>query len=143
MSKTTDTIALISKFIAGGVINTAIGLSVIFLMMLLGAGPITANICGYAVGFVLSFTLNRQLVFLGRSRVSTELTRFSLAFGLSYLANLTSLHISLSVFAMNPFVAQLLSAAVYTCVMFALCKAFVFTNRGSALQEPRSQTRVP
>lgn len=129
MFSSPDRTPLLSRFLAGGAINTAVGFSVIFLLMLLGVAAVTANICGYAVGLALSFVLNRRFVFVAHGGLSGELIRFLAAFGVSFAANLGVLQLLIGAQAIDPYIAQLVAAATYTLLMFALCDAFVFTAR--------------
>ena len=58
-----------------GLLNTALGLLVIWGLMLAGFGPYSANVAGYAVGLVLSFFLNRAWTFHAQ-RESWPVARF-------------------------------------------------------------------
>jgi len=119
---------LVARFLASGAVNTAVGFAIIFLLMAFGVSPVVANVCGYAAGLAVSFTLNRRFVFYAHGRIDAEFLRFILAFGCSFLANLAVLELLLAV-PINPVAAQVFAAATYTAVMFALCNAFVFRQR--------------
>jgi putative flippase GtrA len=119
---------LVARFLASGAVNTAVGLGIIFLLMALGVSPVVSNVCGYAVGLAVSFTLNRRFVFYANGRIDGEFVRFIVAFGCSFLANLAVLRLLLAL-PINPVVAQVFAAATYTAVMFVLCNAFVFRQR--------------
>jgi putative flippase GtrA len=120
--------ALVSRFLAGGAFNTAFGLAVIFLLMAFGVGALAANVCGYASGLLLSFTVNRRFVFRATGAVTRELPRYMIAFVSSFLANLVTLHALTRYAHVDPFVGQLLAISVYVLVMFILCRAFVFRD---------------
>ena len=124
--------ALLSRFAASGVVNGIISFSLIFALMALGVPAITANICGYAVGLVSSFVLNRRFVFMANGRLNRELIRFLAAFATSFAANLAVLRMLLALASFNAYVMQVVAAATYTIVMFLLCDAFVFNARDRA-----------
>ena len=124
--------ALVARFLAAGVINTVVGFSVIIVLMLMGIDAITSNIAGYAIGLLLSFTLNRQFVFLAHGKVSREFATFLVAFGVSFGANLACLQLLITRLAVSPFAAQVVAAAVYSCLMFVICRYFVFSADGKA-----------
>jgi putative flippase GtrA len=52
------------RFGAVGLVNTTVGLSAIYAFQIFfNAGPIIANMSGYAIGIVFSFILNRNWTF--------------------------------------------------------------------------------
>jgi putative flippase GtrA len=128
-SSSNSTPRLLARFLAAGIANTAIGFSVIVVLMLIGVVPLLANTAGYAVGLVLSFLLNKQFVFMAGGRPTNELARFIAAFAASFATNLVVLHSLIGSLDVNAYVAQVLAACSYTGVMFALCNKFVFVVR--------------
>lgn len=111
--------------LVGGV-NTSIGLAAIYtLMFFLGAGTVLANVIGYAVGFTVSFTLNRKWTFSSAQPVAHVLPKYFLMAVFSYLLNL-GVVVSATHFLVNPYLAQLLGVGVCTVCMFLGCRWFVF-----------------
>ena len=118
------------RFAGVGIINTAVGLSVIWaVMFLFGAAPALANAAGYAIGLGLSFVLNRSWTFGSRAASAEQLPRFMLVAALSYLANLSAVMLAISQFSVNAYLAQLVGAAMYTASFFFGCRWFVFPAR--------------
>ncbi len=117
----------LARYLGGGLLNTALGFAVIFLAMWLGMPPIGANVAGYAVGFVLGFIVSRKLVFRSNGTVTAESGRYLIAFALAFLANLGAVTGAMHLTDLNPYLAQLLGAGVYTACMYLLSRLFVFT----------------
>lgn len=128
MSNSPGKAALISRFVASGIVNGAISFTLIFVLMLLGVSAFESNVLGYAAGLASSFLLNRRFVFVSNGRVNREAVRFLVAFGLSFAANAGMLQLAIAL-AINAYLAQVIAAATYTIVMFMLCDAYVFAER--------------
>lgn len=115
------------RFGAVGLVNTAVGLGVIYLVMAATpAGPYLANATGYAVGLCVSFTLNRRWTFRSPGRIGGDAGRFLLAFAAAYALNLAVLRVSVADFGLSPWLAQPMAMAAYTMSFFTLSKVFVF-----------------
>lgn len=118
------------RFSVAGLLNTAIGLSVIFaLMYLLDASPGVANAVGYGVGLCFSYGLNRGWTFRNNQPYRTSLGKFAAVVGISYLVNLMAVLSAMSLSGFNPYLAQLLGVGIYTVCMFFGCRHFVFALR--------------
>ena len=118
------------RFAGVGIINTAVGLSVIWgVMFYFGAAPALANVAGYAIGLGLSFVLNRSWTFGSRAASAEQLPRFMLVAALSYLVNLSVVMLAISQFSVNAYLAQLVGAAMYTASFFFGCRWVVFAAR--------------
>ncbi len=66
------------RFILVGVINTLAGLSVIYAAMyFFDFGIKSANMIGYLVGLIISFTLNKKWTFKNRDRYRSQLDSLS------------------------------------------------------------------
>lgn len=119
-----------AKFVAVGVLNTAVGLTFIFAAKaLLGWGDLAANASGYAVGLVTSFALNRAWTFRDRGRISPALLRFLAAFAVAYLANLVSVFALRDLAHVDSYLAQAAGVVPYTILFFLASRAFVFLDR--------------
>ncbi|WEZ83054.1 GtrA family protein [Rhizobium sp. 32-5/1] len=113
------------RFAAVGVLNTALGYTVILTGLWLGYGDILSNLLGYATGLVLGFVLNSRWTFSNTSRICAgTVLRYVLSFVFAYGANLLIVLAALS-FGMkgNPWV-HLLGIVVYS-VLFYLASAHV------------------
>lgn len=108
-----------------GLINTAVGLSIIFGMMYLGTHPVLANMIGYACGLCVSYVLNSRWTFQEQATTRSFLL-FLLTFGISYLVNLGVL-IGLSTgMGVGVHLAQLAAVCSYSLTFFVLSKFVVF-----------------
>lgn len=115
------------KYSAVGVINTAIGLSVIFICMeLFHLSYIVSNILGYACGLVSSFILNKHWTFISKGHHGRELTKFLLVFFIAYGIQFIALVLFKERLGILPEIAQIIGIAVYTGIGFLLNKFFTF-----------------
>lgn len=110
-----------------GVLNTIVGLAVIWALLRLGVGDYPANACSYGVGVCCSFVLNRTWAFEVRGPVaSTEVARFLTVFALSYGANLGMLTLMRGLGFAQSLIGQGAAMAVYSACFFLLSRHFVF-----------------
>lgn len=115
------------KFAMVGVLNTALGYAVIFgCMYLLGLGAVVSNVLGYAVGLVVSYSLNRSFTFRSSGARRAEMIRFVAIFLLAYLANLGVLVLLIRRFGWHEGVAQVIAGVVYFGLSFVFNKYYVF-----------------
>ncbi|CAN0617400.1 GtrA family protein [Burkholderia multivorans] len=99
-----------------GVANTAIGMTVIFVLMALGVPPVPSNAAGYALGLLTSFHLNSRITF----RVATSrgnLVRFLVVAAVAYAGNLLVVIAVLRLTA-SPHLAQIAGIPVYLAIGF-------------------------
>jgi putative flippase GtrA len=114
------------RFLAVGVVNTLVGLTAIYALMLAGAGIGWANFFGYALGLMISFTLNRIWTFASNEDAVATLPRYVVVAGVCYLLNLGVVLSATRDFSLNPYAAQLFGVVAYTTTMFVACRIFVF-----------------
>ena len=80
----------IVRFVVVGLINTIVGLLLIYLFMLcFGANYILANLLGYTASFFLSFTLHNKWTFSYSGSRNIAIFRWLLVVCFSYLLNIT------------------------------------------------------
>jgi putative flippase GtrA len=122
------------RFSVVGVVNTAVGLAVIYGALFAGLGDFASNALGYGVGLVVSFVLHRGWTFAGRARtLSRDAIGFGLAWVVAYLANLAVIGVGRSLgFTENPFV-QLGGVLIFAATFYLLTSRLVFV-RSSAGQ---------
>lgn len=131
-----------ARFVIVGILNTAVGLSVIFAAKaFLGLADLPANAAGYAVGLALSFLLNRQWTFGHRGRVSPALLRFLAVFALAYLANLLTVFTLRDLAQVDSYLAQAAGVVPYTALFFLASRAFVFFEGHPSASSTGSQAR--
>lgn len=115
------------RFGLTGLANSAVGWAVIFGGLWAGLSGLVANAAGYAVGLMLSFTLNRRFVFGMTEAVSArEVARFLCAFAIAYGINVAVLLGAQSVLGSDDPLAQLPAIAAYIATFFLLSQFFVF-----------------
>lgn len=117
------------RFAAVGVLNTVLGYTVIFACMyLFGLGAVTSNVIGYAVGLVVSYTMNRTFTFRSVASAPREMVRFVAIFLLAYLANLGVLVVLIRYAGVHEGAAQIPAGVVYFALSFVLNKYYVFAS---------------
>ncbi|MBZ5761966.1 GtrA family protein [Rhizobium sp. VS19-DR104.2] len=117
------------RFAIVGLVNTAVGLVAIYATMyLLDTGPLAANAIGYAVGFTVSFSLNRIWTFNSSRSIRNVFSRYLGAAIFSYLLNLCIVYFANNVYGIDKYTSQIFGVATYTFFMFVSCKIFVFND---------------
>ena len=107
-------------------LNTALGLLVIFSAKALGADDVGANVTGYAVGLALSFVLNKRWTFGFSGDALPSLVRFFSVFALAYLANLTMVLSLIAALGIDPYWAQALGVIPYTLIFYVGSRWYAF-----------------
>ncbi len=114
------------RFSLVGAANTAATLIVIYTLMAVKTNLYIANFVGYAIGLLISFTLNRRWTFRSNDAIDFALARrFLLAVGAAYCANLLLVILSVR-FGLSPHIAQLAGMPAYTACFYVLSKLYVF-----------------
>jgi putative flippase GtrA len=110
-----------------GILNTALGFGAIAVLTLVfRVDPFLANACGYVLGLINSFFMNRTVTFRKAPGDGFAALRFLIAFLLAYAANLTALSVLLWTSWLPPLAAQAAAMVFYTINFFVLSKWFVF-----------------
>lgn len=117
------------RYLMVGVVNTAVGLSIIFALMHAGVADLAANAIGYAVGLCVSFVLNGRWTFGATALDVGRLLRFLLVVGVAYFANLAALVVARDALDWGSHVGQLAGAVTYTAVGFIGSRWFAFAAR--------------
>lgn len=110
-----------------GIVNTFVGFSIIFTLMFMGMSAVDSNIIGYAIGAIVSYKLNKKYTFKDTSNSKTQIIKFFSVLLVAYALNFLTLQILLE--TLNPYLAQLISAVVYTLSSFILAKFIVFDKK--------------
>jgi putative flippase GtrA len=120
----------IIKFSIVGVLNTALTLSVIFILTKeLHVYYITANIIGYVIGVINSFLWNKIWIFKSGDYFIWELGSFWLNVGICYLLQLGLLVVLKEELGVNQDVATVVGMVVYAACNFLGNRLFVFRKR--------------
>ncbi len=117
------------KFACVGVLNTILGLAVIYsLKWGLQWGDASANLAGYLVCILLGFVLNGRWTF-GKSTLKTRhLLGYLLVAAAAYLMNLGAVLLFIKVLDVPGDYAQLVGVPVFTLTSFLLNKMIVFSD---------------
>lgn len=114
------------RFLFVGILNTFSGLAAIFLgKALLGLSDIIANISGYGLGLLISFSLNKNWTFQYKGNGNTAFVRFLLVIIIAYCSNLTTVLIFIH-FGVNSYVSQALGIIPYTIISYFGSQNYVF-----------------
>ena len=114
------------RFIIIGLCNTLLGLSIIYaLKWFLGVNDTVANVTGYAIGILFSFTLNSRWTFEYNGKLFMALIRFLLVIGLAYLCNLMTVLLLIKS-GVNSYIAQAAGIIPYTVVAYIGSRYFAF-----------------
>ena len=117
------------RFGAVGLLNTALGYTLILAGLALGLGDIVSNAAGYAAGLTLGFFLNRRWTFgrAGGFRPGA-VARYAMTFVVAYGANLGIVIAAMSAgFIENPFV-HLAGNCLYSVIFYFGSARFVFVG---------------
>ncbi|MGE4432096.1 MAG: GtrA family protein [Sphingobium sp.] len=134
----------ILKFGLVGLLNTAIGFSIIMVALAVGIGDYAANALGYGAGLTISYVLNRHWTFAVRGPVSpTEILRFIAAFVIAYAANLLVLAVCRGAGLIEQPLVHLAGLALYSMLFYCLTRFCVFgvAPRHWPSTTPRSMLR--
>jgi len=117
------------RFGASGLVNTALGVFVIFLLTALGLNYVLANAGGYLVGLMTSFLLNKHWTFRAKGDQKGELIRFLAVFAVGYLVNIAAVAFAVEILGWRALVAQLVGVACYVALSFLGMKFLVFVDK--------------
>jgi putative flippase GtrA len=124
------------RFILVGMINTMVGLSVIYLLLHVGGLSYwMSTFLGNAVGAIVSFFLNRSFTFKSQSSVSKSMLRFAavilFCYVISYSIGRNVVEFLLSnsglLSSIKTDIAVFISTGLYTVLNY-LCQKFIVFN---------------
>jgi putative flippase GtrA len=114
-----------AKYILVGILNSAVGLGVIYLGMASRLNDVAANAFGYLVGFGISFAVNSKWTFR-HSRTTSAMLRFLFVTVVAYISNLGAMLATRDLLHVDHRLAQLAGVAIYTLVGFAGARLYAF-----------------
>ena len=124
------------RYATVGILNSVIGFSFIAAVLYLFPGQtILANAVGYAVGFMISFALNRTWTFSDRRPLRLSLGAYMALVAVCYATNLVVVLAAREWPALGIYVPQLLGMGVYTVLLF-LGSQFIVFKAGPAEDTP-------
>ncbi len=117
----------VTRFLSVGFLNTVVGFTLIYgSKYFLEFGDVPANLLGYGVGILLSFTLNSTWTFSYQGPQLPALGRFLLAFAIAYTVNLLVVLACIQWAGINPYLAHAVGLIPYTTTFYLVSRLFVF-----------------
>lgn len=117
------------RFCLVGLVNTAVGLSLIYASKYgLGFGDVPANLVGYIIGLMVSFTLNSRFTFRYEGPLWPAVLRFVITFAISYMANITTVLALRDGAGVNADLAHAIAVVPYTTTFYLLSRFMVFVG---------------
>lgn len=121
----------LTKYMIIGVLNTIIGYSVMFSLMLINIMPELSNFFSYAVGIIISYFLNKKYNFKSTRRHQKEFPKFLLSMLFGYSLNLLTLIILHRTYKVNPYLSQIIAGTIYIISGYTLSNKWVFHQKKS------------
>lgn len=119
----------IARFLAVGVLNTVVGLGVIYACKYFGGmADVPANATGYVVGVVHSFFWNRRWTFAHAGAMLPAAARFLGVFCVAYLANLGAALLLIGPLGVNSYLAHAIATVPYTVLFYLGSRYLVFVR---------------
>lgn len=119
-------IARIVRFVAVGLMNTAVGYAIFFGLILLKLAPELALLVATVLGVAFNFFTNRQLVFAGRGL--SRLPRFLAVYAVSYGLNALLLRAT-GERGYDPAYVQLAALPFIVCATYLAMRFYVFPEK--------------
>lgn len=120
------------KFSIVGILNTFVGLGVIFLCMKLLKLPyLPSNFIGYAAGLLNSFIWNKLWTFQSKRWNRFELVLFLVIFFISFLVQLAGVVFLVEIIDIKPEYAQVIGIGLYTITNFIGNRFITFRSVGT------------
>jgi putative flippase GtrA len=122
---------MIFKYLNVGILNTLIGFLVIFFCLnILKINYHLSYFIGYAVGLIISFSLNKRYTFNNNSKWHHLLLPFIIIFLFSYLTSHLILMVLVEKFYFNMNISVIISMFVYTVLSYLLNRKLFLKNPG-------------
>ncbi|MGH8232975.1 MAG: GtrA family protein [Rhodanobacteraceae bacterium] len=128
-----------AAFSLAGVANTAVGVLAILIAGALGTSAVLANVIGYGLGLIASFTLNARITFRHRTLEWMTVLRFLVAFAIAFTVNIGVVVGAEHIRHIPKSIASLAGTPLYVVVFFLLCEYWVFRHPPT-LGTPASKT---
>lgn len=118
-----------ARYVAAGLVNTAVGYAVFLAVLhLAGAPPLVANVLCYVAGLTVAYVLNLRFVFAGARHSLATTARFLGGAALAWLVNAATLEVGVRALALRAEYAQLAAMAAYTLSFYAINRAWVWAR---------------
>lgn len=114
------------KYLIIGFINTAIGYSIILLLIYLGLIVELSNLLGYILVWFFSYFMNKGYTFKYSGQSNKTFSKYIVSMLISYTINLVILVICFRYFHINAYISQIFASFFYTLIGYILLKKWVF-----------------
>lgn len=118
--------ARFAAYSVAGVANAIVGVSTILIAGVLGASAVLANVLGYGLGLIVSFTLNSRITFRGRKIDWATVLRFLAGFAIAFGVNIGVVIGAEHVPHLPKSIASLVGTPFYVVLFFLVCEHWVF-----------------
>lgn len=109
-----------------GVFNTVFGYSMMFGFTFVGIMPEISNALSFGIAFMVSYFLNKKFTFRSKRNHKQDFTRFAIASGIAYLANLITLVMFHRILLWNEYISLIIASFVYVIVGYLLHRLWTF-----------------
>ena len=126
------------RFLVVGVINTLIGLSIIYtLLYFTNLSELIANIIGYSFCIIISFMLNKFWTFNVKKNKNKsqdnkikkkEIFQFIIIYSAAFILNIMTLNILTNEFYLNIYISQVVGMLLYTAIVYTGTKKIFIKN---------------
>ena len=118
-------------FSAVGIIGTAAHFATLALLVeTVGLDPLPASLCGFAVGALVNYLLNRRLTFRSHARHSAALPKFLTVALLGAALNTLLMYLGLHLLHLHYLLAQALAALLVLFWNFTGSRLWAFRQAG-------------
>ena len=119
-------------FCSMGLVNTIAALAVILVLSeALDVFYLYANILGYGFGFILSFTLHRNVTFksmAGHQKIGVEFGKFFIVFIAAFSLQFMALIVMVKYLHFSELIAQFMAVGIYALLNFAGNRKITFRS---------------
>jgi putative flippase GtrA len=117
-------VKLLLRFYGVGIVNTAFGYSLFFLLIAAGLNIYLAQLIGHLIGMTFNYIMFRNHVFTGSA---PAIGRYLAAYGVNYLLGLGLIAL-FSHFMRSPYAVGACAALTASAVNFVVLKVLVFNR---------------
>lgn len=118
--------ARFAAYSVAGVANAIVGVSAILIAGALGTSAVLANLIGYGLGLIVSFTLNSRITFRGRKVDWVTALRFLAGFGIAFGVNIGVVMGAEHIPGLPKSITSLAGTPAYVVLFFLICEHWVF-----------------
>ncbi|HGZ71158.1 MAG TPA: GtrA family protein [Nitratifractor sp.] len=115
------------RFVGVGIINTLIGYAtILFFFHIIGLNYSYSYFISYVIGIIISFFLNRRLVFFSNNNKVKEFIKFLIAFGISYIVSYIGLYLIVENRLIDTNYAFFAGMVIYSTLFYLLNRFVTF-----------------